>query len=157
MAKELPFFKFNVSEWLTGDISFEDYQVQGLFIRVCCEYWNRSNRLTIKEAKKRTRTDKEIDYLIAKGFISRKFNDISIKFLDEERGNIKAKSLVLSNAGRKGGLSSAQARLKHKEVEVEVDKEIDKEIEEEVDKIKKEIPHDWRNETLGVDGFQIKK
>lgn len=139
MAKELPFFKFNVSEWLTGDISFEDYEVQGLFIKVCCEYWNRSNKLTIKEAKKRTRTNKEIDYLIANGFISRKFNDISIKFLDEERFNIEAKSLKLSIAGRKGGLRVAKATPKHKEEEIEI--EVDK--EEEIEKKRKEepIPH----------------
>lgn len=149
MAKELPFFKFNVSEWLTGDISFEDYDVQGLFIRVCCEYWNRSNKLTIKEAKKRTRTTKEIDYLITKGFISRKFNDISIKFLDEERFNIEAKSLKLSIAGRKGGLRVAKASPKHKEIEVEIEIEVDK--EEEIEKKREEPILHWnRNLPTGI-------
>ena len=143
MAKELPFFKFNVSEWLTGDISFETYEVQGLFIKVCCEYWNRNNKLTIKEAKKRTRTTTEIDYLIAKGFISRKFNDISIKFLDEEKANIKAKSLKLSIAGRKGGLSQAKGRLKHKDKEVDIDKEIEKEVDK--NKKKEAVSH-WNKD-----------
>ena len=72
MAKELPFFKFNVSEWLTGNISYESYEIQGVFIKVCCEYWNRGNKLTIQEAKKRTRTDKQIDYLIENNFIFKK-------------------------------------------------------------------------------------
>jgi hypothetical protein len=143
MAKELPFFKFNVSEWLTGDISFEPYDVQGLFIRVCCEYWNRNNKLTIKEAKKRTRTTTEIDDLITKGFISRKFNDISIKFLDEERTNIEAKSLKLSIAGRKGGLKQAKGRLKHKEEEVEIEIETDE--EEEKKEIRKPVQH-WNQD-----------
>jgi len=129
MAKELPFFKFNVSEWLTGNISYESYEIQGVFIKVCCEYWNRGNKLTIQEAKKRTKTDKEIDYLIENKFIFKKRNEISIKFLDEERNEIRVKSLKLSEAGRKGGLSQAKARLKHKEIDIEVDKEVDKEKE----------------------------
>ena len=87
MAKELPFFRFNVSEWLTGNIAYESYEIQGLFIKVCCEYWNRNNCLTIEEIKKQ----------------------------------IDDKSLKLSIAGRKGGLSKAKARLKHKEIEREID------------------------------------
>tara|TARA_R110002096_G_scaffold400351_1_gene596869 strand:+ start:194 stop:613 length:420 start_codon:yes stop_codon:yes gene_type:complete len=117
MGKELPFFRFNVSEWLTGNISYESYEVQGLFIKICCEYWNRSNKLTIEEAKKRTKTDKEIDYLIENNFLIKKRNNIFIKFLDEEKQSIESKSLKLSNAGRKGGLSSAKARIKHKYVD----------------------------------------
>ena len=129
MAKELPFFKFNASEWITGNISFESYELQGLFIKLCAEYWNRNNEMTKEDA----------------------IRAILIFFLDKEREDINAKHLKLSNAGRKGGLTHAKATPKHKEVEVEVDKEI------EVDKIKKEIPYDWRNENLGTDGFQIKK
>ena len=155
MAKELPFFKFNVSEWLTGDISYESYELQGLFIKVCAEYWNRNNNMTLESAKQRTKQPKLIDQLVEKGYIRKKRNSIFISFLDEERESIEAKSLKLSTAGRKGGLRQAQGRLKHKEIEVEV--EVDKEIEVEKEIEKKEIPYDWRNDNLGVDGFQIKK
>ena len=121
MAKELPFFKFNVSEWLTGNISYESYEIQGLFIKVCCEYWNRKNCLTIEEIKKRTKEDKNIDYLIENNFLIKKRNKIKIKFLDEEKKQIDDKSLKLSIAGRKGGLRQAKGRLKHKEIEKEID------------------------------------
>jgi|TARA_R100000084_G_scaffold42575_2_gene17388 hypothetical protein len=115
MAKELPFFRFNVSEWLTGNIAYESYEIQGLFIKVCCEYWNRKNCLTIQDIKKRTKEDQKIDYLIQNKFLVKKRDKISIKFLDEEKKEILEKSLKLSIAGRKGGLSKAKARLKHKD------------------------------------------
>ena len=127
MAKELPFFRFNVSEWLTGNIAYESYELQGLFIKVCCEYWNRQNCITIEELKKRTKEDKNIDYLIKNKFLIKKRNKISIKFLDEEKSIIEAKSNKRREAGRKGGLSKARAMLKHKDI----DKDID------IDKIKK--------------------
>ena len=138
MAKELPFFRFNVSEWLTGNIAYESYEIQGLFIKVCCEYWNRKNCLTIQEIKKRTKEDKNIDYLIENNFLIKKRNKIKIKFLDEEKKQIDDKSLKLSIAGRKGGLSKAKARLKHKEIEREIER----------DNIKKEKKIKHWNENL---------
>jgi len=121
MAKELPFFKFNVSHWLTGSIAYESYEVQGLFIKVCCEYWNRNNCMTIDEIKKRTKEDHKIDYLIENKFLIKKRNKIRIKFLDQEKKEIVQKSLKLSIAGRKGGLSKAKARLKHKDIDIDID------------------------------------
>ena len=40
MSKELPFFKFNSTQWLTGNISYETFHIQGVFIKLCAEYWN---------------------------------------------------------------------------------------------------------------------
>lgn len=125
MAKELPFFKFNAGEWLTGNISYESYELQGVFIKLCAEYWNRSNKMKIEDAYLRTNRRELVDQLVLKGYIVKKRNAIFISFLDEERESINRKSLKLKAAGRKGGLSSAQARLKHKEEEIEEEKEID--------------------------------
>lgn len=147
MAKELPFFKFNAGEWLTGNISYESYELQGLFIRVCAEYWNRSNKMTLEDAYLRTNRPELVDQLVQKGYIVKKRNKIFISFLDEERESINRKSLKLRAAGRKGGLSSAQARLKHKEEEIEEEKEED---------ARKEIPYDWRGADIDVNGFQKK-
>jgi hypothetical protein len=36
MAKNFPFFKFVATEWLTGDIVYEEFSTQGLFINICC-------------------------------------------------------------------------------------------------------------------------
>ncbi len=38
MAKELPYFKFITSEWLDGEYTLPDLEVQGLFINICALY-----------------------------------------------------------------------------------------------------------------------
>jgi hypothetical protein len=112
MSKELPFFKFNATQWLTGNINYETFETQGAFIRLCAEYWNRSNEMTYEDAILRINNTKLVDYLIEKEYIKVKNKKLFIKFLDEERNEIGSKRLKLSEAGRKGGLSSAEARLK---------------------------------------------
>lgn len=127
MSKELPFFKFNATEWITGNISYESFEMQGAFISVCAEYWNRNNCLTIEEAKLRLRNSEIVDKLIEKNYLKTKKNYLIISFLDLERKEITAKRLKLSESGRKGGLSKAKASLKQGSSIKEVDK--DKEID----------------------------
>jgi hypothetical protein len=126
MSKELPFFKFNATEWITGNISYESFELQGAFISVCAEYWNRNNQMTIEEAKLRLRNAEIVDLLISKGYLKTKKNNLVILFLDLEKETISAKRLILSESGRKGGLSKAKASLK------QGSSIIDKEEEEEV-------------------------
>lgn len=123
MSKELPFFKFNATEWITGNISYESFELQGAFISVCAEYWNRNNNLTIDEAKLRLRNASIVDLLIEKEYLKTKKNKIVISFLDKERQEIEAKRLKLSESGRKGGLSRAKASLKQGSSIKEVDKD----------------------------------
>lgn len=127
MSKELPFFKFNATEWITGNISYESFELQGAFISVCAEYWNRNNTLTIEEAKLRLRNSELIEKLIEKNYLKTKKTFLVISFLDLERKEISAKRLKLSESGRKGGLSKAKATLKQGSSIIEVDK--DKEID----------------------------
>ena len=127
MSKELPFFKFNATEWITGNISYEPFELQGAFISVCAEYWNRNNCLTIAEAKLRLRNSDLIDKLIEKKYLKTKKEKLVILFLDNEREEISAKRLKLSESGRKGGLSKAKATLKQGSSIKEEDKEEDKE------------------------------
>jgi hypothetical protein len=123
MSKELPFFKFNATEWITGNISYESFELQGAFISVCAEYWNRNNNLTIDEAKLRLRNATIVDLLIEKNYLKTKKNKIVITFLDKDREDIESKRLKLSESGRKGGLSRAKASLKQGSSIKEVDKE----------------------------------
>lgn len=123
MSKELPFFKFNATEWITGNISYEPFELQGAFISVCAEYWNRNNCLTIAEAKLRLRNSDLIDKLIEKKYLKTKKEKLVILFLDNEREEISAKRLKLSESGRKGGLSKAKASLKQGSSIKEEDKE----------------------------------
>lgn len=127
MSKELPFFKFNATEWITGNISYEPFELQGAFISVCAEYWNRNNCLTIQEAKLRLRNSDLVDKLIEKKYLKTKKEKLVISFLDNEREEISAKRLKLSESGRKGGLSKAKASLKQGSSIKEIDKEEDKE------------------------------
>ena len=145
MSKELPFFKFNSTQWLTGNISYETFHIQGVFIRVCAEYWNRDNILTIDDAKLRTQDAVSIDYLIEKGYLKTKKEKLIILFLDEERKDIEAKRLKLSEAGRKGGLSVAKARLKQGSSIKNKNKEEEKEEEKD---------HSSRPK-LDINGFPI--
>lgn len=130
MSKELPFFKFNATEWITGNISYESFELQGAFISVCAEYWNRNNCLTIEEAKLRLRNSELVEKLIEKNYLKTKKTFLVIAFLDLERKEITAKRLKLSESGRKGGLSKAKAMLKQGSSikEIDKDKEIDKEV-----------------------------
>lgn len=130
MSKELPFFKFNSTQWLTGNISYETFHIQGVFIKVCAEYWNRDNKLTVDEAKLRTKDAVSIDYLIEKSYFKVKKEKIIILFLDEERKEIEDKRLKLSESGRKGGLSSAKGRLKQGSSIKNKNKEEEKEEEQ---------------------------
>jgi hypothetical protein len=104
--------------------------VQGAFIRICAEYWNRSNEMSYDDLILRINNAKLVDYLIEKEYIKVKNKKVFIKFLDEEKEEIGSKRLKLSEAGRKGGLSSVQARLKQGSSIKEEDKEEDKEEEQ---------------------------
>jgi len=85
MAKELPYFKFFCSEWTDGDITLEDFEVQGLFISICSYYWSSACEVSLQKLKKRFRNqDKNINYLLKTGIIKKKSKDISINFLDEQ-------------------------------------------------------------------------
>ena len=58
MAKQLPYFKFFVSEWSDGDITIEDYNIQGLFINICSYYWSKECELSTKILYKRFKHSK---------------------------------------------------------------------------------------------------
>jgi hypothetical protein len=141
MSKELPFFKFNATEWITGNISYESFELQGAFIRVCAEYWNRSNNLTIEEAKLRLRNSEIVDTLIEKQYLKTKKNKIVISFLDVERIEIEAKRLKLSESGRKGGLSKAKASLKQGSSIKEEDKDKEYNIADRKQKFASELSY----------------
>lgn len=101
MAKGLPYFKFTPSEWLTGDIVFEDFELQGIFINVCALYWHRDGQLSYSELEKRIKTDRLIS--LTDRFISVKDGFISIDFLDEQFQERNFKSSINRENGKKGG------------------------------------------------------
>ena len=107
MAKDLPYFKFFCSEWNDGDITLEDYNVQGVFINVCSYYWSKECNLESKMLYKRFKNVKEeIATLISEGHIKISEGFVEINFLNEQ-GSERMKQ---SKIKRKGGLASAEAR-----------------------------------------------
>lgn len=53
MAKEIPYFKFQPSEWVTGDITLCSMEAQGLFINLCCYYWMKDCNISLSNAQQR--------------------------------------------------------------------------------------------------------
>lgn len=141
MAKGLPYFKFTPTEWLTGDICFEDFEVQGLFINICALYWQRDGVLSVDDINRRYKKPTVLDSLFDR-FISVNDGFITIEFLKEqleERGYI---SMVNSANGKLGGrpkikgekptakrpLSELKANESQEEKEKEQEKKEDKDI-----------------------------
>jgi hypothetical protein len=141
MAKSFPFFKFVATEWLTGDIVYESFEAQGLFINICALYWQRDGKLSLEDVRKRYKTNL-IDELIDR-FLIIKNGLISIKFLDEQLIEAGHVSKTNSENGKKGAeakrikatakrpLSDPQAKLSKEEQEEEEEEEEEQEIEKE--------------------------
>jgi len=116
MAKELPYFKFFVSEWNDGDITLEDYETQGLFINVCSYYWSNECTLTLNKAEKKFRNaDSDLwQTLINEQLIKVDKEDyISISFLDEqaqERGKLCSTNAVNAKKGWEKRKADAKAK-----------------------------------------------
>lgn len=98
MAKELPYFKFFVSEWNDGDITLESFHIQGLFINVCSYYWSKECDLDLETLNKKFRHNvKDIQELIETDLVKITNDKISIDFLDEqqqERGKLSKQNSV---------------------------------------------------------------
>jgi hypothetical protein len=119
MAKDLPYFKFFCSEWNDGDITLEDYKIQGVFINVCSYYWSRECNLESKMLYKRFKDVKEeIDLLVSENHIKALNGNIVISFLDEQKEDRDKRSVIRS----KGGKASAEAR-RLKKIEQTVNKD----------------------------------
>jgi len=112
MATGLPYFKFTPSEWLTGDIVFESFEAQGLFINICALYWQRDGNLTLEGIEMRYKQPTALPSLIGRFISVNESGKISIDFLDiqfEERGFV---SKINSDNGKKGGRRKALEEIK---------------------------------------------
>jgi hypothetical protein len=104
MAKEIPYFKFYISEWLNGDITLETNECQGLFINACAYYWQKDGQLTLTVLLKRFRGfEDQINILIGSNLIKLIGENISISFLDEQMGSKEVQKITNRKNGSKGG------------------------------------------------------
>ena len=81
MSKELPYFKFFPNEWMSGDITLQSLDNQGIFIHVCCIYWSKECRVAMAGLKQRY--GEAIARLCESGLIKEKEGFAVINFLDE--------------------------------------------------------------------------
>jgi hypothetical protein len=102
MAKNFPYFKFIATDWMTGDIVFEDLKTQGLFINICALYWQRGGLISVFDLQKRFKNIDELNNLIGT-FLVEKDGQISIDFLDEQLNDANHVSLINRANGAKGG------------------------------------------------------
>lgn len=111
MAKELPFFKFEVSEWMFGRIQKQPLEVQGTFINLCCKYWHKLGELSHDDAELDFHKD-HIKSLIDCRVIAVDDGYIVVKFLDIQLDERKEVSRISSLKGKK----SAELRFNRKQL-----------------------------------------
>jgi hypothetical protein len=115
MAKDLPYFKFFVSEWNDGDITLEDYKIQGLFINVCAYYWSRECKLDYTTLLKKFKHNvSDINSIIESDLIKLDGDKIYINFLDEQLNERLQKSKINKQNGAKGGRPKKREETKKK-------------------------------------------
>lgn len=155
MAKELPYFKFNVSEWILGRISDQSDKVQGAFILAICHYWHKKCDYFIVDFKKKLGKNR-YDLLLNLKFIEEENDKVFIDFLDEQYEELSGIHVKRVKSGQAGGIASAQAKGEAKV------KHLDKDKNNKKNKIEKEIKKEiapfvflTENEVLKlVEGFQ---
>lgn len=102
MAKELPYFKFEPSEWDNGNIQMCSRESKGLFIDLCSIYWSRVGELPYALALQKLCNGKEdaLHELTKLEIIAVIDGNIVIEFLDEqlsEFGNVSEKRRNAAN------------------------------------------------------------
>ena len=139
MAKGLPYFKFTPSEWLTGDICFEDLEVQGLFINICAWYWQRDGHLKISDIERRYNKPTALNSLYNR-FLNVDNDTIQIVFLDEQLIDRNHISKTNSINGGKGGRPKTKVIKPNAFNSLSESKANEKPIRKEEEKKRKELP-----------------
>lgn len=115
--KDLPYFKFIVSEWNDGDITLCSMEAQGLFINLCALYWSQQGDLRIAKSKRRYSGCNASAWkeLISEGIIKVSGDNVFIKFLDKQFEERKVVSRKNSENASKRWENDASASDSHSE------------------------------------------
>lgn len=116
MAKELPYFRFEPSEWDNGNIQMCSRQSKGLFIDLCSLYWSRLGELPYALALQKlcNGIDDALQELKQHDIFGVIDGQIVIDFLDEqlsERGQVSEKR---RNAAQKRWKDASALQLQSK-------------------------------------------
>jgi hypothetical protein len=120
MAKELPYYQFEVAEYLAGDIMVCSLEARGLFEVIKCLYWQKECILNVSQVLKRYDKQILIEELEEEKCI-KIYGDgaIEISFLKSQYETFKARREKLSAAGKKGGDAKKTGKNKPPLSEVE--------------------------------------
>lgn len=104
MAKELPYFKFEPSQWENGTIQLCTFEQQGVFIAVCSMYWQRVGDLPYKLAVQKICRGNAValDSLYDQGIFTIVDGMICIDFLNEQLAEFNNLSAVNAENARLG-------------------------------------------------------
>lgn len=104
VAKELPYFKFEPSQWENGNIQLCGFEAQGVFINVCSMYWQRLGNLPYKLAVQKICNGNAtaLDSLCEEEVIKVIDGDICIDFLNEQLSEFENTSKVNSQNALEG-------------------------------------------------------
>ena len=102
MAKELPYFKFEPSEWDNGIIQMCSRESKGLFIDICAMYWSRLGNLPYKLVLQKlcNGNANALHELMQEQVFSIADEQIVIKFLDNQLSEFGHKSKQASKAAK---------------------------------------------------------
>ena len=116
MAKELPYFKFEPSEWQNGNIQMCSDKARIVFIDICCSYWQRLGVLPYAFALQRHCNGNAdiMQELCEAGVLLNNDGELAIKFLDSQLQEVSQKSNKARKAANKRW-SDANAMQTHSE------------------------------------------
>lgn len=115
MAKELPYFKFEPSEWDNGNIQICSFNTRAIFIDLCCIYWTRVGDLPYALALQKVCSNNKaaLVELQKHGIIKVEDDFISIKFLDEQLDGFAETRAKRASAAKKRWKTDASAMQVH--------------------------------------------
>tara|TARA_R110002012_G_C11639193_1_gene610474 strand:+ start:276 stop:1022 length:747 start_codon:yes stop_codon:yes gene_type:complete len=135
MAKELPYFKFEPSEWQNGNIQMCSIESQIVFINVCCSYWQRLGELPYAFALQKHcgGIDNALQELCDNEIITIQDDKICIDFLDEQLEERFEKSQKASKSAQSRWNKTKNANASKTQSDRNAKREEEKREEKEVD------------------------
>jgi hypothetical protein len=126
MSKELPYFKFFVSEWILGRVFDQPDKVQGAFIIAICYYWNKNCEYNSIDFEKKL-GKKRFKMLLDLNFIYIENEMVSIPFLNEQFTELSDIHLKRVKGGEARAKQMLEESTKQNNSYLNKDKSLDKE------------------------------
>ena len=140
MAKELPYFEFEPAEWQSGNIQITSLACKGLFIELCCLYWQRLGDLPYALAlHKLCNGDATLlQELSSQNIITEKDGQIYIAFLSEQLSKFEGISEKRRKAANERWKNAKDMQVHSKSNAIREEKRIEENRIEDKSKEKKE-------------------